>query len=84
MLRLISQHEQVRTAQAVLATLTKRERGVLQELTAGSNDKGIADHLHITTEAVRTHMVHILSKLGVDSRLQALVFAVRHDAVTIR
>ena len=35
------------------------------------------------TETVRTHMVNVLHKLEVDSRLKALVFAVRHDLVTI-
>ncbi len=84
MLRLVGQQrEQGRDAQAALARLTKREREVLQALADGLNDKEIADHLHIATETARTHMVNILGKLGVDSRLQALVFAVRHGAVTI-
>ncbi len=85
MLRFIGQQrDQGREAQAALARLTKREREVLQALADGLNDKEIADHLHIATETARTHMVNILGKLGVDSRLQALVFAVRHGAVTIR
>jgi DNA-binding NarL/FixJ family response regulator len=85
MLRFIGQQrDQGREAQAALARLTKREREVLQALADGLNDKEIADHLRIATETARTHMVNILGKLGVDSRLQALVFAVRHGAVTIR
>jgi DNA-binding NarL/FixJ family response regulator len=43
----------------------------------------MAQRLHVTTETVRTHMVNILGKLGVESRLQALVYAVRHGAVKI-
>ncbi len=35
----------------------------------------------MSTETARTHMVNVLRKLDVDSRLQALVFAVRHGAV---
>ncbi len=85
MLRFIGQQrDQGRDAQVALARLTKREREVLQALADGLNDKEIADHLHIATETARTHMANILGKLGVDSRLQALVFAVRHGAVTIR
>jgi two-component system nitrate/nitrite response regulator NarL len=84
MLRLIGeQRERNRDAQAALGRLTKREREVLQALAEGLNDKEIADRLHISTETARTHMVNILGKLGVDSRLQALVFAVRHGAVKI-
>jgi DNA-binding NarL/FixJ family response regulator len=85
MLRFIGQQrDQGRDAQAALARLTKREREVLQALADGLNDKEIADHLRIATDTARTHMVNILGKLGVDSRLQALVFAVRYGAVTIR
>ena len=73
-----------RDSQAALARLTKREREVLQSLADGLNDKEIAERLKISTETARTHMVNILGKLGVDSRLQALVFAVRHGAITIR
>ena len=84
MLRLVGeQRERGREAQWALARLTKREREVLQALAVGLNDKEIAERLQISTETARTHMVNILAKLGVDSRLQALVFAVRHGAVTI-
>lgn len=76
--------EQSRHAQAALNRLTPREREVLQALADGLNDKEIAQRLHISSETARTHMVNILSKLGVDSRLQALVFAIRHRAVEIR
>lgn len=70
-------------AQAALKSLTAREREVLQALAAGLNDKEIAQRLHISPETARTHMVNILGKLGVTSRLQALVFALRHGAITI-
>ena len=84
LLRLASQQRaQEREAQEALERLTPREREVLQELAGGLNDKDIAQRLNISAETVHTHMVNILSKLGVESRLQALVFAVRHGAVTI-
>ena len=75
--------EQSREAQKALEQLTPRERDVLQALAVGSSDKEIALQLHISTETVRTHMVNILGKLGVDSRLQAVIFALRHGAVQI-
>lgn len=66
-----------------LASLTPRERDVLQGLAAGLSDKEIAQSLHIGRETVRTHLVNLMAKLEVNSRLQALVFALRHDAVRL-
>jgi RNA polymerase sigma factor (sigma-70 family) len=84
LLRDAGQHrERDRAAQQALAQLTHREREVLQTLTKGMTDREIGAHLNISSETVRTHMVNILHKLGVDSRLQALVFAARNGAVTI-
>jgi DNA-binding NarL/FixJ family response regulator len=85
LLRLVGQQrEQDRRAQDALGRLTPREREVLQALADGLNDKEIAQRLKISTETARSHMVNILGKLGVDSRLQALVFAVRHGAIKIQ
>jgi DNA-binding NarL/FixJ family response regulator len=84
MLRFITrQREQQRTVQATIARLTPREREVLQSLAAGLSDYEIAHQLHVSHETVRTHMVNVLHKLEVDSRLKALVFAVKHGLVTI-
>jgi DNA-binding NarL/FixJ family response regulator len=77
------EREQNREGQAALESLTPREMEVLQALAEGLSDKEIAQRLHVSAETVRTHMVNILSKLHVDSRLQALVFAIRHGAVNI-
>lgn len=68
----------------LIAELTPREREVLEALADGLSSQEIAERLSMTVETERTHMVNILSKLGVHSRLQALVFAVRHGVVTIR
>jgi DNA-binding NarL/FixJ family response regulator len=75
------QRERTREAQLALDRLTRREHEVLQALAAGLTDKEIARRLHISAETVRTHMVNLLAKLGVESRLQAVVFAARHGAV---
>jgi DNA-binding NarL/FixJ family response regulator len=77
------QREEQRTVEAKIARLTPREREVLQALAAGLSDDEIAEQLYIRRETVRSHMVHVLHKLEVDSRLKALVFAVKHGLVTI-
>ena len=70
-------------AQRLLEGLTVREREVLQALASGLSDKELAKKFHVNTDTVQTHMGNIRRKLGVVSRLQALVFAVRHGAVKI-
>ena len=85
MLSLAGQYrEGDREGRCLLARLTPREHAVLQALSAGLNDREIGAHLRISAETVRTHMGNILGKLGVDSRLQALIFAVRHGAIVLR
>ena len=69
---------------AALARLTRREKEVLRVLVEGLPDKEIAERLGVSDRTVRTHMVNILAKLGLNSRLQALVFAVRHGIARIR
>lgn len=71
-------------AQKAIDKLTSREIQVLQGLAEGQDSKEIAGKLRITVETERTHVVNILNKLGVHSRLQALVFAVRHGIVEIQ
>jgi len=77
------QREQCREAEAALARLPAREREVLQARAEGLSGRGSAARPQFRPETVRAHMSNILSKLGVQSRLQALVFALRHGAVTI-
>jgi DNA-binding NarL/FixJ family response regulator len=75
--------ESNREAQLVIDRLTPREREVLQALAEGWSDREIAQQLHVGAGTVHSHVTNILSKLDVSSRLQALVFAVRHGVVTI-
>ena len=67
-----------------IETLTPREREILRALAEGLSNKQIAEKLNITVDTERTHVLNILHKLGVHSRLQALLFAVRHGLVEIR
>jgi two-component system, NarL family, nitrate/nitrite response regulator NarL len=85
MLRMVSRKRQEELeAQKAIDRLTRREKEVLQALAEGLDSKDIAQKLHITVETERTHMVNILNKLDVHSRLQALVFAARNGVVEIR
>jgi DNA-binding NarL/FixJ family response regulator len=85
MLRIASQdREEEREARANIEQLTRREREVLQALSEGLSNKEIAERLHMSVDTERTHMMNILSKLGVHSRLQALLFAARYGLVEIR
>jgi DNA-binding NarL/FixJ family response regulator len=75
--------EEERAAQRLVGQLTPRERDLLQLLAEGLNDEAIATRLFISPKTVRNQMVTLLAKLGVDSRLQALVLATRHGIVSI-
>jgi two-component system nitrate/nitrite response regulator NarL len=57
---------------------------VLEALAEGLTNKEIAERLHISVDTERTHMMNILNKLGVHSRLQALLFAARHGLIELR
>jgi DNA-binding NarL/FixJ family response regulator len=80
---LTRERESHREARLASDRLTPRERDVLQALAEGSSDRDIARRLHVGEGTVHSHVTNILSKLEVSSRLQALVFAVRHGVVTI-
>ncbi|RFB29549.1 DNA-binding response regulator [Bacillus sp. ALD] len=58
--------------------LTKREKEVLKEIAKGKSNKEIGVALHITEKTVKTHVSNILSKLGVQDRTQAALYAVQH------
>jgi DNA-binding NarL/FixJ family response regulator len=80
---LVRVRESNRKAQLAIDRLTPREREVFQALAEGWSDREIATRLHVGVGTVHSHVTNILSKLDVSSRLQALVFAVRHGVVTI-
>ena len=63
--------------------LTPREVEILQHLALGQANKEIADALCISEETVKTHVGHVLSKLQVDNRAQAVVQALKRGMVTL-
>lgn len=68
--------EEMRAPRTQVA-LTDREREVLRGLAIGRTNKEIARSLDIALTTVKSHVRAILDKLGVDSRTQAALFAVR-------
>jgi DNA-binding NarL/FixJ family response regulator len=64
-------------------TLTRRETEVLRLLARGRSNKEIAVDLSIAEKTVKTHVSNILGKLGVSSRTQAALYAIRIGLVSL-
>jgi NarL family two-component system response regulator LiaR len=63
--------------------LTDRELDVLQLVAQGQTNRQIADELNIKEATVRTHVSNILSKLRLDSRTRAALYALREGLASI-
>ncbi|MFS0637994.1 response regulator transcription factor [Mesobacillus foraminis] len=61
--------------------LTEREMEVLLLMTEGKTNQEIADDLFIALKTVKTHVSNILSKLQVQDRTQAVIYAFKHSLV---
>ena len=79
--RLLSTLAGPRPAAAGGKSLTPREREVLELIAVGASNKRIALELGIAQKTVKTHVGHVLAKLGVSDRTQAALLAVRHGLV---
>jgi DNA-binding NarL/FixJ family response regulator len=66
-----------------LASLSTRDRQLLQAVAEGLSDKEIAERLSLSPKTVRNQMTTLLAKLGVDSRTQALLVAIKHKVVRL-
>ena len=67
-----------------LARLTERERQVLCALASGKSNAEVADTLYVSEGTVKTHVSHILTKLALRDRMQAVVFAYESGLITPR
>jgi two-component system, NarL family, response regulator LiaR len=65
------------TREDAIAQLTRREREVLELIALGHSNKRIALELGVAEKTVKTHVGHLLAKLGVADRTQAALLAVR-------
>lgn len=62
----------------LIEPLTDREIEVLRLLSTGMNNRAIAAVLFVAESTIKTHVEHIIGKLGVSDRVQAAVWAARH------
>jgi DNA-binding NarL/FixJ family response regulator len=78
LLHTLSSRESAGGAGDGIEHLTRREREVLELIALGHSNKRIALELGVAEKTVKTHVGHLLAKLGVTDRTQAALFAVQH------
>ncbi|WP_045524436.1 response regulator transcription factor [Neobacillus niacini] len=61
--------------------LTSREMEILMLMAEGKTNQDIADELFIALKTVKTHVSNILSKLNVQDRTQAVIYAFKHSLI---
>jgi two-component system, NarL family, response regulator LiaR len=70
-------------AQQAAQRLTEREVEILQAMADGESNEGIATSLFLSPHTVNSHVQSILTKLGVHSRLDAVLFGLRSGLIVI-
>jgi NarL family two-component system response regulator LiaR len=63
--------------------LSEAERRILVYVAQGLENKEIARHLGLSRPTVHAHVSHILSKLELENRTQAALYAVKHGLVSL-
>ncbi len=63
--------------------LSSREIEVLQLVSTGNSNREIGKALHISTATVKTHLIHIFDKLGVNDRTSAVTVALERGIISL-
>lgn len=63
--------------------LSEREIDVLRYLSGGNRNRDIAERLFISEETVKSHIKHIMEKLGANDRTEAMAIAVRRGIIQL-
>ena len=61
--------------------LSNRELEILKLVARGLDNAQIAAQLCISPRTAKNHLSHVLAKLGMNNRVQAAIYAVRHGLV---
>jgi len=64
----------------LLARLSPQERNILRLIADGLTNRQIAEHVHLAEKTVKNYVSNLLSKLGMERRTQAAVYAARLGA----
>ena len=64
-------------------TLSPREVSVLSLVAQGASNREVGEELHISVATVKTHLVHIYEKLGVDNRTAAVTAALERRIIRL-
>ena len=75
------QHEHVERIRGRLASLTDKERDVLEQLARGASYAEVGRSLFLSVDGVRYHIRHIYEKLHVHSRTEAVAKGLRHSII---
>jgi DNA-binding CsgD family transcriptional regulator len=63
-------------------SLTESERKLIPLVVDGLTNRAIADRLYVSVHTVNTHMRHIFTKLGINTRVELTRLAVERGAIT--
>ncbi|MBP8001067.1 MAG: response regulator transcription factor [Chloroflexi bacterium] len=64
--------------------LTRREEEVLQLMATGKSNGQIAQELYISEQTVKNHISNLFRKLGVETRVDAVLYAICYDLVSLK
>jgi len=67
--------------EALAEPLTERELQILRLLTDGLSNKDVGERLYLSPDTVKSHLVNVYRKLGVESRAHAVAVAIRRGLV---